>query len=99
MDSVDAERVQVPAATPVIVPAEYVQAPAGLAVTPNVTVPPDGASALTPIVAPIVKSENEDGVNVGSFAKSDDVAEIVALGEAVDLKLSPTIFVATTLTV
>ena len=82
-----------------MVPEEYVHAPAGFAVTAKVTVPPDGATALTPMVAPIVKSENVDGVSVGSLAYNDAVAEIVALEDAVDRKLSPTIFVVTTFTV
>jgi hypothetical protein len=49
--------VHVPAASPVIVPDEYEQAPAGLADTVIVTAPLEGATALTPTVASIVKSE------------------------------------------
>ena len=49
-DSADALIVHVPTAIAVIVPAAYVHEPAGLAETLIVTVPPDGATALTATV-------------------------------------------------
>lgn len=91
--------VQVPTAFEVTVPAAYVQEPAGLAETLIVTVPPDGATALTATVSSIPRSEKVLGVSTGSLANRDDDAAIVALEDGEERELSPTIFVATTFTV
>jgi hypothetical protein len=103
-DSTDAETEQVPKETALMVPnavvvPEKVHDPAGIATTEMVTVPPDGAIAVIPIDPPMFKSGREEGVNVGSFERSVDVEVTVALEDGDDLKLSPTRFVATTLTV
>ena len=99
MDSAEAEIVQVPSAMPVMVPAEYSQAPDGFDETVIVAVPPEGATAVTPTVASITKSEKVEGVRVGSLASNEEVAEIVALVDAVERTPSPTMLLPKTLTV
>ena len=96
--------VQVPAATPRMVPvfplpAVKVQDPRGVAETEKVTVCPDGATALTSRLPPMSRSGKVEGVRVGLLAKREIGAATVCTVDASDLGLLPTIFVARTFTV
>ena len=104
MRSLAALTVQVPAATPRMVPVfplpgVKLQAPTGVAVTEKVTVCPDGATALTSRLPPISKSGKVEGVRTGLFANREVGATTVCKLDGSDRGLLPTMFVATTFTV
>jgi hypothetical protein len=97
--AIDAAIEQVPADIPVTTPVAVSIRQTELGETARVTAPPDGAVAVKTKVESIGRSLILPGEITGSFAESADAASILCGDVAAVLSLSPTIFVAETLTV
>ena len=82
-----AETVQVPAETAKTLLAEYVQAPAGEALTATVTAPPEGAEAVKVALVPMSIDARSAGAKVGVLSAAPE--EMVVEDEALDRALVP----------
>jgi hypothetical protein len=82
-----AATLQVPAETAKTLPAEYVQAPAGEALTVIVTAPPEGAEAFKITLVPMSIEAKSAGLKVGVLSEAPE--EMILEVDAIERALVP----------